>query len=111
MALAPMSVRQHEMAICMRRSHGSRCEPAPRRPLDETALGAFLACVGVLDFPDQAALDYTKIRADLQKKGTTLGANDLFIAADARSLGLTVVTNNTREFRRVPHLTQRRTGR
>ena len=34
-----------------------------------------------------------------------IGANDLFIAAHARSLGLTLVTNNTREFRRVPHLT------
>jgi len=34
-----------------------------------------------------------------------IGANDLFIAAHARSLGLTLVTNNTREFGRVPHLT------
>lgn len=40
-----------------------------------------------------------------KKEGTTLGANDLFIAADARSRGLTLVTNNTGEFRRVPHLT------
>jgi tRNA(fMet)-specific endonuclease VapC len=57
----------------------------------------------VLDFSDQAVLDYAKIRADLQKKGTLIGANDLFIAAHAR-LGLTLVTINTREFRRVPHL-------
>jgi tRNA(fMet)-specific endonuclease VapC len=78
---------------------------SPRRPQDEAALGAFLAYVAVLEFPDQAALDYAKIRADLQKKGTMIGANDLFIAAHARSLGLTLVTNNTREFRRVPHLT------
>jgi tRNA(fMet)-specific endonuclease VapC len=80
-------------------------EMSPRRAHDEAALGAFLAYVEVLDFPDQAALDYAKIRADLQKKGTMIGANDLFIAAHARSLGLTLVTNNTREFRRVPHLT------
>ena len=78
---------------------------SPRRAQDEAALDAFLAYVVVLDFPDQAALDYAKIRAGLQKKGTIIGANDLFIAAHARSLGLTLVTNNTREFRRVPHLT------
>ena len=80
-------------------------EKSPRRPHDEAALGAFLAYVEVLDFLDQAALDYARIRADLQKKGMMIGANDLFIAARARSLGLTLVTNNTREFRRVPHLT------
>ena len=80
-------------------------EMSPRRAQDEAALDAFLAYVVVLDFPDQAALDYAKIRAGLQKKGTIIGANDLFIAAHARSLGLTLVTNNTREFRRVPHLT------
>jgi tRNA(fMet)-specific endonuclease VapC len=56
-------------------------EMSPRRPRNEAALGAFLAYVGVLDFPDQAALEYAKIHADLQKKGTMIGANDLFIAA------------------------------
>jgi tRNA(fMet)-specific endonuclease VapC len=45
--------------------------------------------------------DYAKIRADLRVHGTMIGANDLFIAAHARSLGLTLITNNTREFRRV----------
>jgi tRNA(fMet)-specific endonuclease VapC len=59
----------------------------------------------VLDSPDQASLEYAKIRADLQKKDTVVGANDLFIAAHARSLGLTLVTNDTREFQRVPILT------
>jgi predicted nucleic acid-binding protein len=54
---------------------------SPRRPQDEAALGAFLAYVGVLDFPDQAALDYAKIRVDLQKKGTIIAANDLFICS------------------------------
>ena len=44
------------------------------------------------------------IRADLTKKGTLIGANDLLIAAHARSLGLTLVTNNTREFDRVENL-------
>ena len=57
--------------------------------------------VEVLDFPDQASLHYAKIRADLTRLGTMIGANDLLIAAHARSLDLTLVTNNTSEFSRV----------
>jgi len=80
-------------------------ELSPRRGQDEVALNAFLGYVEVLDFPDQAVSDYAKIRADLKTRGTMIGANDLFIAAHARSLGLTLVTNNTDEFRRVQNLT------
>jgi hypothetical protein len=49
-------------------------------------------------------LHYAKIRAGVKTLGTMIGANDLFIAAHARSLGLTLVTNSTREFGRVPKL-------
>jgi len=80
-------------------------EMSPRRQQDETALNAFLAYVEVLDFPNQATAHYAKIRADLKTRGTMIGANDLFIAAHARSLGLTLVTNNTGEFGRVRDLT------
>lgn len=80
-------------------------EVSPRRQQDEAALGAFLRYVGVLDFPDEASLHYAKIRAGLKMRGAMIGANDLFIAAHARSLGLTLVTNNTREFGRIPNLT------
>jgi tRNA(fMet)-specific endonuclease VapC len=76
-------------------------EVSPRRQQDEAALSAFLGYVEVLDFPDKASLFYAKIRADLRALGRMIGANDLFIAAHARSLGLTLVTNNTREFQRV----------
>ena|SRR5271165_1834602 len=76
-------------------------EVSPRRQEDEAALGAFLGYVEVLDFPDRASLFYAKIRADLKALGRMIGANDLFIAAHARSLGLILVTNNTREFQRV----------
>ncbi len=79
-------------------------EVSPRRQQDEAALNAFLRYVEVLDFPDEAAPHYAKIRADLKTRGTMIGANDLFIAAHARSLGLTLVTNNTSEFVRVPNL-------
>jgi len=79
-------------------------EVSPRRRQDQAALDAFLNYIEVLDLPDQASLHYAGIRADLRKLGTMIGANDLYIAAHARSLGLTLVTNNTREFGRVPRL-------
>ena len=84
-------------------------EVSPRRQQDESALYAFLNYVEVLDFPDHAASYYAEIRAQLKKSGglksaKMIGANDLFIAAHARSLGLTLVTHNTQEFRRVRRL-------
>jgi tRNA(fMet)-specific endonuclease VapC len=79
-------------------------EVSPRRTQDATALQAFLPHVEVLGFPDEAATHYAQIRADLKKRGQMIGANDLFIAAHARSLGLRLVTNNTAEFSRVKGL-------
>jgi tRNA(fMet)-specific endonuclease VapC len=80
-------------------------EVSPRRQQDEAALNAFLNYVEVLDFPDTASSHYAQIRAQLKKSGKMIGANDLFIAAHARSLGLTLVTHNSQEFRRVNRLT------
>lgn len=79
-------------------------EVSPRRQQDHAALDEYLRHVEVLDFPDEAALHYAQIRAALKARGTMIGANDLFIAAHARSLGLTLVTNNTHEFGRVQDL-------
>jgi len=79
-------------------------EVSPRRAQDEAALAAFLPYVEAVDFADDAALHYAEIRADLKKRGTLIGANDLFIAAHARALGVTLVTNNTTEFERVSKL-------
>ena len=47
---------------------------------------------------------YAEIRTYLESQGTPIGSNDLLIAAHAKSLNLTVVTNNVREFSRVPNL-------
>jgi tRNA(fMet)-specific endonuclease VapC len=77
---------------------------SPRQKTDEAAVGSFLAHIAVLDFPAGAAPHYARIRGHLKRKGTMIGANDLFIAAHAQSLGLTLVTNNTAEFGRIPHL-------
>jgi tRNA(fMet)-specific endonuclease VapC len=79
-------------------------EVSPRRQQDHAALDEYLRHVEVLDFLDQAALHYAQIRAALKARGTMIGANDLFIAAHARSLALTLVTNNTEEFGRVRDL-------
>lgn len=79
-------------------------EVSPRRRHDQAALDAFLAFAEVLDLADEAASHYASIRAHLKTRGTMIGANDLLIAAHARSLGLILVTNNTREFARVPRL-------
>ncbi|MGA1982767.1 MAG: PIN domain-containing protein [Acidobacteriaceae bacterium] len=80
-------------------------EVSPRRQQDQAALDAYLRHVEVLDYPSEGAQDYAQIRAALKTSATLIGANDLFIAAHARCLGLTLVTNNTREFRRVAGLT------
>ena len=80
-------------------------EVSPRRAHDADALAAFLPYVEAVDLSDDAAQHYAEIRADLKKRGAMIGANDLFIAAHARTLDLTLVTNNTAEFERVPNLT------
>ena len=54
---------------------------------------------------EDAARHYGFIRAYLQRQGVLIGNNDLFIAAHARSANAVMVTNNTREFNRVPDLT------
>ena len=73
-------------------------EISPRQKQDKAVLDEFLRYVEVLDLPSDAAADYAQIRGALRLQGAMIGANDLFIAAHARCLGLTLVTNNTREF-------------
>lgn len=68
-------------------------------------LANFLARLAVLPFGDTAPWHYGEIREFLERAGTPIGANDLLIAAHARSLGAVLVTNNRREFDRVPELT------
>jgi tRNA(fMet)-specific endonuclease VapC len=79
-------------------------EVSSRQSQDRAALDEFLRYVEVLDFPGEAALHYAQIRGTLKLQGAMIGANGLFIAAHARSLGLTLVTNNTREFGRISDL-------
>ncbi|MCA3100968.1 MAG: type II toxin-antitoxin system VapC family toxin [Rhodocyclaceae bacterium] len=63
-----------------------------------------LGALTVLPFDEPADQHYADIRAALERAGTPIGSHDLFIAAHARSRGMTLVTHNTREFERVPGL-------
>lgn len=63
-----------------------------------------LATLLVLPFDEPADAHYADIRAALEHAGTPIGSHDLFIAAHARSRGVTLLTHNLREFARVPGL-------
>ena len=68
------------------------------------AFDMFISGIDILSFDDAAASEYGPIRAGLERKGTPIGPNDMLIAAHAKSLGFTIVTNNVREFERVEGL-------
>ena len=82
--------------------HGVEKSANPER--NTAALLQFLSILSVLPFDDLAAAEYGAICADLQRKGTPIGTMDMLIAAHARCEGLALVTNNVREFERVPGL-------
>jgi tRNA(fMet)-specific endonuclease VapC len=65
---------------------------------------SLLATIPVLPLGQPADAEYGRIRAELEKAGAPIGMNDLLIAAQARALGLIVVTDNMREFGRIPGL-------
>jgi tRNA(fMet)-specific endonuclease VapC len=67
-------------------------------------LNALSELLDILPFDKQAAVFYGDVRSSLEKRGETIGGNDLLIAAHALSLGWILVTNNEREFSRVEGL-------
>ena len=82
--------------------HGVKKSAYPEK--NELALMQFLSILTVLSFDDMAAVEYGKICAYLQKQGTPIGTTDMLIAAHAKAEHMILVTNNTREFERVPGL-------
>jgi tRNA(fMet)-specific endonuclease VapC len=74
------------------------------REKNANALDEFIIPLDIALFDEAAALAYGDIRTDLEKAGTPIGAMDMLIAAHALSLGITLVTNNSREFSRIPRL-------
>jgi tRNA(fMet)-specific endonuclease VapC len=79
-------------------------DKSTRPEQNRNALLAFLSPLEILAFDEMAALHYGEIRAYLEKTGKIIGSMDMLIAAHARSISLTLVTNNTKEFSRVPNL-------
>jgi tRNA(fMet)-specific endonuclease VapC len=71
---------------------------------NQRALTEFLGPLEILDFPAGASIAYGEVRTHLQRSGTPIGSYDLLLAAHALHNRLTMVTNNIREFRRVPDL-------
>jgi len=82
--------------------HGAEKSNAPARSL--AVVEDFCSRLDILSYGPKAAQHYGSIRSALEKRGQTIGVNDLHIAAHARSEGLTLVTNNLREFERVEAL-------
>ena len=79
-------------------------EKSTDRTLAMGRLDELAAVIPVLSLPETAAHAYGAIRARLEAEGQMIANNDLWIAAHARAVGLTLVTSNEREFRRVPGL-------
>jgi tRNA(fMet)-specific endonuclease VapC len=71
---------------------------------NQLALAQFAAPLEIFSFGDDAAQYYGDLRSYLEKKGTPIGSLDMLITAHALSLGCILVTNNEKEFARIPNL-------
>lgn len=105
-ALATFNRHQGRMAVSSitvaELIHGAEKSRHPARNL--SVVEDFCSRLAVLPYTVEAAYHYGGIRAALEQSGQPIGVNDLHIAAHARSQGLTLVSNNLREFERVPGL-------
>ncbi|EPL06258.1 tRNA(fMet)-specific endonuclease VapC [Pseudomonas sp. TH05] len=82
--------------------YGAEKSAAPEKNLN--VVEGFSARLDVLDYDDEAAIHTGQLRAELARLGQPIGPYDQLIAGHARSQGLILVTNNLREFQRVPGL-------
>lgn len=71
---------------------------------NQLALDEFILPLEVVPFDEYAAFHYGNLRSYLEKMGTPIGALDTMIGAHALSLNLTLITNNLKEFKRIPDL-------
>ncbi|MBF0292749.1 MAG: type II toxin-antitoxin system VapC family toxin [Nitrospinae bacterium] len=75
-----------------------------KQNINSEALSEFCAPLEIAEFGDKAARFYGKVRATLERDGTPIGSMDMMIGSHALSLGVTLVTHNTREFSRIDGL-------
>lgn len=100
--------RRHQGRLCistitlMELIYGAEKSAIPERNLSRVE--GFVARLQVLDYDDAAAIHSGQLHAELARQGKQIGPYDQLIAGHARSLGLTLITNNLREFERVPGL-------
>lgn len=73
-------------------------------PRNKLALEKFLSPLTILEYPNHAIWHYAKLRHDLQSKGKVIGGLDMLIASHAIALNATLITNNVKEFKRIPEL-------
>jgi len=93
--IAISSVTAAELAFGVAKSGSAR---------NRQALEMFLATLEILPFDESAIWHYGDLRADLERRGQPIGSLDTMIAAHALSTHTILVTNDTREFERVPNL-------
>lgn len=79
-------------------------EKSQHQHQNKLALEQFVLPLDVVAYDVNAANCYSRIRASLEKQGTPIGALDMMIAAHAQSMNATLITNNVKEFSRIPHL-------
>ncbi|ANI80244.1 type II toxin-antitoxin system tRNA(fMet)-specific endonuclease VapC [Sphingobium sp. EP60837] len=100
--------KQHQGQMCissvtlMELIYGAEKSSNPERNLADVE--GFAARLEVLNYGREAAAHTGQLRAELSRAGTPIGPYDQMIAGHARSAGLIIVTNNQREFERVPGL-------
>jgi tRNA(fMet)-specific endonuclease VapC len=95
----PLSQQAVSVVTMAELLYGAKLSVQPKQA--HAAFDAFIRHVEVIEWSVGAAEHYADIRANLKRRGEMIGANDLLIAAHARSLKAVLVTNNVREFGRV----------
>ena len=89
------SITASELAYGVEKSASSR---------NKNALSLFLAPLSILPFDENCIWQYGQLRSELERKGNIIGPLDQLIAAHALSLNIPLVTNNLKEFKRIPNL-------
>ncbi len=88
-------------------THGELLYGAERSQERERSLKAvseLASLLPVLALPEESSTEYGRMRAELERRGASIGNNDLWIGAHAKVAGLILVTNNVKEFRRIAGL-------
>lgn len=84
--------------------YGIELSPKNKRKPRSDQLNRFLHHLSIIPWNENAAIHYSQIRAVLKNEGILIGNMDMLIGSHARSLGVNLITNNVKEFERIPGL-------